>query len=487
MQQVESLWINHVLYTKEQMQAQLQPTGHMRSWLQEHFAQRFGSESFEVKVADFLAEWFTDDNLLTVMTSGSTGTPKRMLVSKEKMLNSARLTLDFLQLQPKDTAYLCMPVQYIAGKMMVVRALLGGLDLLIREPSGRPLLSLVKDNEQAPVFAAMIPMQVYNTLQAVQQESQLGANTEHAYAQTTNKDFIQRKEETKHLSETNLVSQELAMLYGIKQLIIGGGGVDQNLGQQLLDFPHAVWSTYGMTETLSHIALRRLNGPLASAWYTPFVHVGLSTSVDQTLVIDAPLVANEKLVTNDIVRFNEQGQFMICGRRDNTINTGGVKVQIEEVEQKLKEFLDMPFMVTACRDAKFGQKVVLLVQAPQELWINLDQGTIEQNTKSAQNNLSYHVEPQATTDLQTIKIQEHDGAEQVHQESKVALQHKIQNALAHLPQYWRAREVLMVETLPQTGTGKPDRATAMRLANYFFSPSQDSKTLDFKGYVLLSS
>ena len=117
-----------------------------------------------------------------------------------------------------------------------------------------------------------------------------------------------------------------------------------------------------MTETLSHIALRKLNGPDASEWYTPFDQVALSLSDENTLVIDAPLVCPERLTTNDIVEFNRSRQFRVIGRKDNTINTGGVKVQIEQVEAALKPLLPLPFHITSAPDIKFGERIVLLVQ-----------------------------------------------------------------------------------------------------------------------------
>lgn len=410
----QTLLINHHLYTAEQMSPSVQGG---RSWLQEHFASAYGVESFELKLADFLAEWFNDSPLVNVMTSGSTGVPKRMQVSKEKMLNSARMTVEFLKLQAKDTAYLCMPLQYIAGKMMVVRALQAGLDLIVREPCGRPLQPLLEDNESAPVFAAMIPMQVYNTLQASKEASnaeKMSACKKDTLDVTVHGETPSSKDAAdpnQIEKSSSLAQQEERMLKDIKQLIIGGGAIDDNLGQSLLGFPHAVWSTYGMTETLSHIALRRLSGAEASLWYTPFTHVGLSLSQDQTLVIDAPLVADEQLVTNDIVAFNELKQFRILGRKDNTINTGGIKVQIEEVENCLRPHLHVPFMITACSDAKFGQIVVMLLETDQESVV------------------------------------------------KEAYQ-----ALEQLPPFWRAKLIFSVPKLPLTGSGKPDRASAMRLA-----------------------
>ena len=195
------------------------------SALQTAMRERYGKDSFMADLSDFLSEWFNGKDTITVYSSGSTGAPKEMQVEKQRMMNSAVMTVSFLDLYRNDTALLCMPLRYIAGKMVVVRALVAGLNLIVVEPCGHPM-SKVKE---APAFAALIPMQVYNSMQ----------NTE-----------------------------EKEKLMGIKQLIIGGGPVDEALSKELCDFPNKVWSTYGMTETLSHIALRRLNGKEASEWYT---------------------------------------------------------------------------------------------------------------------------------------------------------------------------------------------------------------------------
>ncbi|MBR5611745.1 MAG: AMP-binding protein, partial [Bacteroidaceae bacterium] len=154
----------------------------------------------------FLNEWRNEEPTVWVHTSGSTGTPKPMLVEKERMRTSARLTCKFLGLQEGDSALLCMPLQYIAGKMVVVRSEVANLKLIPIAPSGHPLANL----QETPTFAAMIPMQVYNSIQ---------------------------------------VKEEKEKLMKIKHLIIGGGSIDPSLAQTLKDFPNHVWSTYGMTET----------------------------------------------------------------------------------------------------------------------------------------------------------------------------------------------------------------------------------------------
>ena len=336
------------------------------SRLQSLFREKYGTDSFHARLADFLTEWFNASDRLKVHTSGSTGKPKELWVEKERMMNSAMLTVSFLRIQPHDTALLCMPLQYIAGKMVVVRALVAGLNLIPVNPSGHPL----KDLAEAPSFAALIPMQVFNSL-AVREENELLQQTRH--------------------------------------LIIGGGAIDRQMEETLRRFPNSVWSTYGMTETLSHIALRKLSGPEASGWYTPFKDVTVSLSDENTLIIRAPRVNEETLTTNDIAELNPKGQFRIIGRKDNTINTGGVKVQIEQIEEALHARLSLPFMITAVPDPKFGERIVMLTEG----------------------------EPQMK---------------------------EIEKAVSTLPPYWRPKQVFKTEKLPQTGTGKPDRAEARRLA-----------------------
>lgn len=336
-------------------------------------------------VNDFLQEWNSPSETLLVHTSGSTGKPKPMWVEKQRMLNSAHITCDFLGLRPGDSALLCMSLDYIAGKMMVVRSIERKLRLFSVKPSGHPLSdeSLTKMVEMDFDFVAMVPMQVYNTLQ---------------------------------------VPQERERLSRIKHLIIGGGAIDDALAEELRSLPGAVWNTYGMTETLSHIALRRLNGEEASEWYQPFDSVGVSLNSDGCLVIDAPLVCSEPLVTNDIAEIKQQETsshssdassslktssphvlFRIKGRKDNVICSGGIKIQIEEVENLLRQHLDAPFLLAKKKDEKFGEIAVLVTES----------GDLE-------------------------------GVEAICRQV--------------LPKYWVPRQYLHFDQLPMTETGKPKRA-----------------------------
>lgn len=314
---------------------------------------------------EFLAEWHNDSPFVRVKTSGSTGAPKPMMVEKQRMLNSARITCDFLGLREGDTALLCMSLDYIAGKMMVVRSIERNLKLLSVPPSGHPLATV---NAPSPLdFAAMVPMQVYNTLQ---------------------------------------VPEERARLMQIRHLIIGGGAIDEAMEAELRTFPHAVWSTYGMTETLSHIALRRLNGPDASEWYTPFPSVSISQTPDGCLVIDAPEVCPEPLVTNDIVEI-ASSRFRILGRKDNVICSGGIKIQIEEVERQLRPYLHAPYLLSKRQDGKFGEIAVLLTE-----------GTVEEARLICERVLPKYHQPKAYLHVARIPLTE-TGKPARHQAEKL--------------------------------------------------------------------
>lgn len=289
------------------------------------------------------------------------------------MRASARMTCDFLNLKQGNTALLCMPLDYIAGKMMVVRALERGLELLTVEPSTHPLSSTnIADigNPHCIDFAAMVPLQVWNTLQ---------------------------------------VPEEREALCRIRHLIIGGGAIPQELEQELRTLPINVWSSYGMTETLSHIALRRIT----EDYYSPLPGITLSQDQDGCLVIDAPHLCSETLYTNDIARFACDNRFQIIGRRDNTVCSGGIKIQIEQVEAWLHSIGIHNVMVTCREDSALGQAIVYLTTS--EIYTDILRRSIPTDTPNSK--------------------------------------------------YWLPRHIVKVPSLPLTPTGKPDRAEAKRLVD----------------------
>ncbi|MFA7044040.1 MAG: AMP-binding protein [Bacteroidales bacterium] len=320
------------------------------------------NSAFHLELFRFLQNWFDASEIMTIQTSGSTGKPKPMVVRKKYMMQSACITCDFFGLKPLDKILLCMPLSFIAGKMMVVRALVAGLDIYPVPPTGHPL----KKTSLNLKFASMVPLQIFNSLQM--------------------------PAETKRLQDTGV-------------LLIGGGVINPALEEALKKFPNPVYASYGMAETVSHIALRRINGSTASLNFTPLPSVKLTLSEEGTLVIEAPLVCERLLYTNDTAELYPDGTFRILGRKDNVINTGGLKVQTETLEAILSTFIHVPFAVSSQPDAKFGEIIVLAVE-------------------------------QAIDETQLT---------------------------AHLPAYQIPKKIIVLQTIPRTESGKIDRATLKRV------------------------
>jgi len=275
---------------------------------------------FEKKVLQFLQEWFLSSETVSVQTSGSTGTPKIFQIEKSKMLNSAKMTCDFLGLKEADIALLCLPVQYISGKMMLVRAIERKLKLIITTPTSTPEISENID------FCAMTPLQVQNSLDKI------------------------------HL---------------IKNLIIGGAAVSEKLKNEIsttLQFSNSttrIFETYGMSETLSHIALKQIT-PIQENYFTIFNGVEISVDERNCLKIFAPKLNPEILQTNDIVELLNEKQFKFLGRFDNVINSGGVKIFAEELESLVKKHIDKDLVFLGKTDETLGEKLVLIIEGEKD-------------------------------------------------------------------------------------------------------------------------
>jgi O-succinylbenzoic acid--CoA ligase len=269
-------------------------------------------EDFEKPVGDFLLDWFDSKAYIEMQTSGTTGAPKLISVSKQAMVESALATGDFFELHPGDKALHCLPVKYVAGKMMLVRAMILGLDLEFVAPSSHPLDHLDLDFD----FVAMVPLQAQNSL---------------------------------------------VELKRVKKMIIGGAAINKNLEKQLLKLPTQVFETYGMTETITHIAARKL-GEKA---FTVLPGVTISYDDRNCLVIHAPRISDDVIVTNDIVELVNENQFVFLGRMDNVINSGGIKLIPEQIEEKLAHHIHQRFFITSKPDPELGEKVVLVVEGEQ--------------------------------------------------------------------------------------------------------------------------
>lgn len=276
---------------------------------------------FEIKVSDFLHDWFSEGETVPVQTSGSTGAPKIFDIEKKRMRASAAMTCDFLGLNPGDSVLLCLPVEYISGKMMLVRAAVRKLKLWVTNPTSNPLA-----NFSEPVdFCAMSPLQVENSLDKL------------------------------HL---------------IKNLIIGGAQVSETLKQKIHKVLLAsgamvrVYETYGMSETLSHIALKEIY-PHAETHFEKFEGVELTLDNRGCLRIYAPNLNPETLNTNDLVELKKDSSFKFLGRIDNVINSGGLKIQPEILESLVKKTIDYEVVFLGVPDQKLGQKLVMAIEGQQ--------------------------------------------------------------------------------------------------------------------------
>jgi len=266
-------------------------------------------DDFERPVGDFILDWFDQNDFIEMNTSGSTGIPKKIRVKKQAMVNSALATGDFFELEPGNKVLHCLPVKYVAGKMMFVRGFILGLDLDFVAPSSQPL----KNNDTIYDFSAMVPLQAHNSL----------------------KD-----------------------LHKIKKLIVGGAKISTALERELLELPIQAYETYGMTETVSHIAAKRVGDSV----FTVLPNVQISQDERHCLVITAPNISDEILVTNDLVDLVSETEFIWNGRIDNIINSGGIKLIPEQIEQKLAQFIPERFFVTSESDNDLGEKLVLVIE-----------------------------------------------------------------------------------------------------------------------------
>lgn len=238
------------------------------------------------------------------------------------MIRSAELTAEALGLKKGDTALLCMPVDFVAGKMMLVRAMVLDLNLITVNPSSNPLAQ-IDENLQID-FAAMTPMQVIETF----------------------KD-----------------SDSVNKLRRIKKLIIGGAPLNLQLEQELQQLPGEIFETYGMTETLTHIALRRIDGMQKSDVFTVLPGIAIQTDERGCLVIHAPHLDQTEVITNDLVEIVDEQNFRWLGRADNVINSGGIKIFPEVVEKKLEGLFAQRFIIAGFPDEKLGEKVVLVIES----------------------------------------------------------------------------------------------------------------------------
>ena len=313
---------------------------------------------------DFLAEWYNGEDFIEVQTSGSTGTPKTIRLKKEFVAASAQRTIHFFGLKEDDRILHCLPSKYIAGKLMTVRALVGKLNLHVVDPATD--FSLLKNDHFK--FAAMTPNQVAK--------------------------LINPKPETRNL--------ELGP-WNLEFLLIGGSAIPRSLEEQLQHISTTCYSSYAMTETATHIALRKINGEGADGFYHCLDGIEVQLSADGCLRILMPALESPFLQTTDLAELKDHKTFRILGRADHVIISGGIKFSPEQLEKKLEPYILQPFMVSSQPHDTLGQQLVLVVE-----------GTAD---------------PEIISDLKAICQQ-------------------------HLDKYEQPRQILFLPKLPRTPNGK---------------------------------
>ncbi|MCB0495435.1 MAG: AMP-binding protein [Cyclobacteriaceae bacterium] len=281
------------------------------------------SNDFEERTLDFCREWLNGKEEFEQKTSGSTGIPKSITIYRKQMVISAQQTIKALNLKANDVALVCVDSSYIAGKMMLVRAFEHKLKIIVEEPTANPFEHITQ-----PVhFVALVPLQLQNTLDD---------------------------------------KKSVEKLKVCKAVLVGGAPVSAHLESALARIKTPVFGTYGMTETVSHIALKRLSDP-AEDFYTVIGDTQLSVNENDELIIKGSLTNNKSLVTKDRVTLLSPTTFVWLGRTDNVINSGGVKIQIEEVEASISLLFERlgignRFFLDALKDKKLGQKLVLFIE-----------------------------------------------------------------------------------------------------------------------------
>lgn len=315
---------------------------------------------FDVVTMEFIKQWFSGKNNFQLQTSGSTGKPKKINFTKNQLQKSALRSINAFKLKSGETILVCLNTAFVAGMMMLVRALEGQLKLIIETPSANPLANI--ENGEAIDFCALTPYQAKTVLE-----------------------------------ETPL------RLATIKTLLIGGAALDPSLEDALQKVKTKVYHSYAMTETLTHVALRQVNGEEKSNIYYALQGVSFSQDVRKCLIIQDQILGIEHLVTNDIVELLNKKSFRWIGRYDNIVNSGGIKIQVEELEKNIYRILDnlgidSSFCLLSIPDKMLNNKLILLIEQNEKL---LDEKNILLVLK---NNLPVYHNPKAIKQVSEIYL-----------------------------------------------------------------------------------
>lgn len=307
------------------------------------------SSTEKSELIEFLEEWYSKESFIKAKTSGSTGKPKTIQLEKEFVAESALRTIRFFQLKKGDRVLHCLPTKYIAGKLMIVRALIGELDLRIVEPETD--FSFLQTEKFK--FAAMVPAQVNKILNA-----------------------------------------EPSWFQNLDQLLIGGSAIPFSIEKELQNISTACYSSYAMTETATHIALRKLNGNDADEYYHCLDDIQVQLSEDNCLQILVPGLDEQSLQTTDLVELKDERTFRILGRKDNVIISGGIKYSPEQLEKKLEHFIKISFQISSLPHESLGEQLVLVLEG------NKNDEVIKEIKNTCKRQLSKYEQPRQIVFIQ---------------------------------------------------------------------------------------
>jgi o-succinylbenzoate---CoA ligase len=271
-------------------------------------------------IFDFILEWQSGKPSFELFTSGSTGKPKAIAITRNQMIASASRTIKALKLENGISALMCMNPSFIGGKMMLVRAMEFDWDLTVLPPSNNPAQHLSKDSRFS--FMALVPMQLENMIND-ECGNQILNQTEH--------------------------------------IIVGGAPVSSSLREKLNSITAKVYSTYGMTETISHIALMPLNGPNVSNEFEVLEGIEVETDPRNCLKIKGDVTNNAWIQTNDVVELKRQ-YFKWLGRADFVINSGGIKIHLDQLEEQISDILKTEVVLLKIKDGSLGESYALVLK-----------------------------------------------------------------------------------------------------------------------------
>lgn len=271
-------------------------------------------------VLQICRDWLQGKTYFELQTSGSTGVAKKILVSKEQLLASAKSTAEALEIQQKDSIYLCLSHESVGGFMQLIRAMVWQIDITLVSPASNPF---VENTPKSETLISLVPLQLFHLFQ----------NTESVH-----------------------------LLNNFRCVLLGGAAIHPSLFDTIINLKPTVYHTYGMTETCSHIALKRLNHRPDMA-FIPLKGIEIGVSSENCLWIKGKVTGNVRVQTTDIAAIQADGSFEILGRKDDFINSGGIKINRIELEEKLQSlFPDEMFFFDKVSDVEFGERLILIVQ-----------------------------------------------------------------------------------------------------------------------------